>query len=393
MDLSTLAQADDTSEDTSDVKLTDMRAIFSDDITLAYNFCTQWSNFTECRTRTGINPRHGYLVGLSEVTTVLRRLFANKMCLVPELENTPESEHAHDGVHNPVLHLACQHPALVKPDSPCLIKAVEHLGMDDWLSFYEHLFEKILHHRGMRTFWAMPRMRLFQRKDLFALDIPLGQPVWMTEHTPFWEETWELDMLVYKGDKSIQQFMAETFGTVQTGFRIRCCNFPPFVRVKYVAPDQSDGSANPGFHSVRYFIISATKIPEYYAQSPESDFVAPSAFFYNVPYTLIACVFQRSAGQDFPAVRLYDMRGNAFQPATRSFNWYSRIGMAKSTWFLFYARCHRVVGGDLYPEFSPPSKPHIEPNLEVQTPSTESYRASLNVSVSAATGGNGAGTD
>ncbi|KAI1198351.1 hypothetical protein F5X97DRAFT_323503 [Nemania serpens] len=159
MDLKVLDQLGHRLADTT----IDMRAIYSDDATLAYNFCTQWSNFPQCQTPKWSYPRTGTLLGLSEVTTVVRRLLANKMCFLPEFQSTA------DGVQNPILRLACQHPGLVRPDSPRLIEAAQCLWTSSKSSYHvEPSFEQILHHSIMRDFWTQPRIRLYQRRMLLT---------------------------------------------------------------------------------------------------------------------------------------------------------------------------------------------------------------------------------
>lgn len=381
MDLGTLNQLGHKSTDTRDDDLIDMRAIYSDDVTLAYNLCTQWSLFTHCETRLGNVPLNGALLGLSEVTIVLRRLLANKMCLLPELGP------GDDGVRNPILHLACQHPQRVKPDSPHLIAAVESLRMDHNLYYNDPPFEDILHHRVMKDFWSMPRMRLFQPKMVFTPGEPPYPHIKMTTPVPGWEHGWARDMLIYNGDKSIQQFITETLGWGE--LVTPCCNFPDFIRVKYSARKLSDSSEAPGFNSVRHFTVSAIKLQECYANHPRMDVVVPSS--YDVPYTLIACVFRRGVAHHYPAVRLYDLQGKAFHPATKSYNWMQRIGTAQTTCFLFYARCHRVEGGDSYPEISPLDEPAVVPDPPVNMPSLiKTQPASSKVLVSAAAENQGA---
>ncbi|KAI1115641.1 hypothetical protein F5Y14DRAFT_110550 [Nemania sp. NC0429] len=313
----------------------DLRFLYSDNATFSHRLSAAYIDFTQVwqlsfRTEAS-------LLALSDVTNVLRRLLSYEMTLIPPLG---------DGYKQPpFLYLALQEPNLIGFDNFHLLVAMNSLERDYDLIHRGLSFTQIIHHRSMRDFWNLPRMRLFQKKRL--LSHKANDEIKSIVAVDDWDNRWRNDMLMYRGNKNIQQLIDETFliptSAPVIGYQIPCCNFPRFIRIRY------DAACNSlGFHQVRQFTVKAFRIRDQYFNDRHTS--PQNLERGRARYTLIACVFLRDDDQHAPAVRLYDLSGKALQPENKSWGFKQRIGMGGTTCFLFYGQCSRFEGEETFPE-------------------------------------------
>ncbi len=286
----------------------------------------------------------GTLLGLNEAIIVVRRMWAYNLRLLP----TPELGVPYKGhlVTNPLLRLACSDLSSLGSNHSLLIKFVLDLREESCFD-QDPSFETILNDEMLSSIWAKSEMRFFQSKMLASTNNGVSYTVRDWPDFPHSSD----ELLVFKGDMELNKFFEEQFILrLDDGIWSGCCNFPAFIRVKYIARRLEDGSELPRFKDIRTLEIDALKLPRSDLRE-NRRYVMGRGKRTRRSYRLIACVFERSKNDQVLAVRTYTLQGRPIIPLG---DWDVEleeiIGMPGTTCFLFYAMCHQ---NDCNPEIDP----------------------------------------